>query len=224
MRSPGSAAQLLVEGTDPCHVFREFCRSWSLSEIEVRDFGGITQLRTYLDGLVRTPEFSNVTRLGIIRDAEESAESAFQSVHDSLQNAGLDAPDNTNEPSSGSPSVSVLILPDGNNPGNLESLIWRSINTGPEAPCIRDFLGCLKKIEGVNITRPDKARVHAYLAGKPQPNVSVGVAARKGYWDPQHPVFSGLRCFLITLNGAAGISGGPSDGPHNEVDSSGAAR
>ena len=113
MRSPASAAQLLVEGTDPYHVFREFCGSWSLSEIEVRDFGGITQLRTYLD---------------------------------------------------------------------------------------------------------------AYLAGKPQPNVSVGVAARKGYWDPQHPVFSGLRRFLITLNGAAGISGGPSDGPHNEVDSSGAAR
>ena len=216
MNSPASPAQLLVEGTDPYHTLREFCKSWSLSNIEVHNFGGISQLRPYLDGLVRTPGFPSVARLGIIRDAEESAESAFQSVHDSLQNVGLDAPHDADESSSGYPAVSVLILPDGNNPGNLESLLWRSINTDAEASCIRDYLGCLERIEGVTIRRPDKARVHAYLAGKAHPNVSVGVAARKGYWNPQHIAFSELRRFLTTLNGVPRV--------HNDADVSGAVQ
>ena len=85
-------------------------------------------------------------------------------------------------------------------------------------------LGCLEEIEGVTITRLDKARIHAYLAAKPSPNASVGVAARKGYWNPQHPVFSRLRRFLTTLNGSESRSSAPDAKPRYDTDTSGMAR
>ena len=209
MKSPASPAQLLVEGTDPYHVFRTFCKSWRLSGIEVRNFGGITELKGYLDGFVRTPGFSNVARVGIIRDAEKRADSAFLSVSGALKNAGLGVPERPGEPSNSFPSISVLILPDGASPGNLESLLWESVRSDPEAPCIRDFLECLGTIDGVTITRADKARVNAYLSGKPHPSVSVGVAARKGYWNSGHNAFSEVRSFLTNLN--SGISTSDTD-------------
>ena len=206
MQSPKAAAQLLVEGTDPYHVFRTFCKSWRLSDIEIRDFGGINELQSYLQGFVRTPTFRNVARIGIVRDAEKRADSAFQSVRGALRKAGLGVPNRPGEPSSAYPSISVMILPDGKTPGNLESLLWGSISTDPEAPCIRDFLECLGTIDGVTITRVDKARVNAYLSGKPHPSVSVGVAARKGYWNSEHGAFSEVRGFLTSLNDGIGAS------------------
>ena len=206
MKSPAAPAQLLVEGTDPYHVFRTFCKSWGLSGIEVRDFGGITELKGYLDGFVRTPGFPNVARIGVIRDAEKRADSAFHSVSGALKLAGLGVPNRLGEPSTSYPSISVMILPDGANPGNLESLLWGSVRSDPEAPCIQDFLECLASVDGVTITRMVKARVNAYLCAKPHPSVSVAVAARKGYWNSKHDAFSKLRRFLTNLNGGISTS------------------
>ena len=45
----------------------------------------------------------------------------------------------------------------------------------------------------------DKARVHAWLATRPEPHVSVGFAAQKGYWDLDHAAFAGVREFLKAL-------------------------
>lgn len=199
MESPASHAQLLVEGSDPYHVFRTFCKSWGLSGIEVRSFGGITELGRYLDGFVRTRGFPNVARIGIIRDAEECADSAFQSVSGALNRAGLGVPKRPGEQSASHPSISVMILPNGASPGNIESLLWESVRSDPAVRCIKDFLECLVTVAGATITRMDKARVNAYLSAKPHPGVSVGVAARKGYWDPNHDVFSKLRGFLTNL-------------------------
>ena len=52
---------------------------------------------------------------------------------------------------------------------------------------------------GDSIDRPDKARARAYLAMKPDQHVSVGVAARKGYWNFDHDAFDGVRGFLTSL-------------------------
>lgn len=38
--------------------------------------------------------------------------------------------------------------------------------------------------------------MHAYLATRDDPHVSVGVAARKGYWDLNHSALREVRSFL----------------------------
>ena len=50
---------------------------------------------------------------------------------------------------------------------------------------------------------PDKARAHAYLTTKPNPHFSVGVAAKNGYWNLNHSVFSTVRDFLQMIAASA---------------------
>ena len=76
---------LLVEGNDPRNFFEAFVRHLSIDNIQIQNFGGITQLRDFLEGLVGATGFRVVESIGIVRDAETSAESAFQSVQSSLK-------------------------------------------------------------------------------------------------------------------------------------------
>ena len=45
----------------------------------------------------------------------------------------------------------------------------------------------------------EKACAHVFIATKPQPHVSVGVAAKKGYLDLNHVQFADVRNFLREL-------------------------
>ena len=122
--------QLLVEGNDDRQFFSALIDHMSLSDIEVQDFGGVNQLRPYLRTFVDTDSFANnVVSLGIIRDAEPSAQSAFQSVQGSLRNAGLAVPDHPARRAGDSPAVSVFVLPPST--GELEARL-RSRAQDPE--------------------------------------------------------------------------------------------
>ncbi len=199
---------LLVEGKDACNFFDTFRERLELADVGVRDFGGVGQLRTYLPALVSASGFQNVRRLGIIRDAETSedpartAERAFQSMRSALDNAGLPAPARQaqfTDPDAGRPEVAVLILPGGDQEGMLETLLCKTFAGTAVDRCIVDFLRCVEE-SNEPVRRPDKARAHAYLATKPDPHVSVGVAARKGYWDLDHAALDSVRGFLALLN------------------------
>jgi hypothetical protein len=226
MESPAalkSSTQLLVEGINPKRIFSVLCKSWGLSDIDIHDFGNNENLRPYLETFTKTQGFRSVKRLGIIRDAETSADSALQSVRDSLRNAGLEYPSLRVETTSGSPSISVFLLPDTTSEGNLESLLWRTIKDTSEARCADEFLKCLD-LGSIAITRRDKARVQAYLASKHRPHGSVGVAAQRGQWDPKHDAFSEIRRFLTDLQGGTSASDTTENGPENESGVSGKPR
>jgi hypothetical protein len=46
---------------------------------------------------------------------------------------------------------------------------------------------------------PTVQQVHALLASRYKPTLSLGVAAEAGYWDFDHPAFSDIRSFLQRL-------------------------
>ena len=192
--------QLLVEGKDQLNFFEAFIRRVELqSHMQVRNFGGVNQLRSFLLALVDSPEFETVVSVGIVRDAEDCAESARQSVTDSLRNAGLPAPGDALGRDDG-PTVQILVLPGaGSEAGMLETLLCRSFADKPVNDCINGFLDCADALPDVDIRRPDKARAQAYLATRPEPHVSVGVAAQKGYWPLDHDAFVEVRKFLAGL-------------------------
>ena len=195
-----SAAQLLVEGNDQRNFFEAFTRHLSITNVQIQNFGGINQLRDFLEGFVGATGFrETVQSLGIVRDAETSAGRAFQSVQSALSNAALPMPDSPAERTDTNPAVTVLILPDANRQGMLETLLCESFADDPVEDCINDFFKCVESLPDVSIERSDKARAHAYLTTKPNPHFSVGVAAKNDYWDLNHSVFSTVRDFLQTI-------------------------
>ena len=194
-----SEIQLLVEGKDDRNFFEAFVTHLSVQRTQVHDFGGVSKLREFLAAFVDARNFGTVRSIGIVHDADESAQSAFESVQSALENAGLPAPRRAGQRFSGEPAVSVAILPDNERPGMLETLLCRTFAGAAEDKCIDDYLACVGALSDVNIRRRDKARAHAWLAVKPEPNVSVGVAAKKGYWNFDHDAFAYLRAFLTQL-------------------------
>ena len=191
-----SAIQLLVEGNDPRNFFEAFVEHLSLANIQIQNFGGMSELGGFLRALVNAPGFQTVQSLGIVRDAETSAGGAFQSVQSALRNAALSVPDSPAERTDTSPAVTVLILPGDNRQGMLETLLCESFADDPVEECIDDFFKCVESLPDVSIERADKARARAYLTTKPNPHFSVGVAAKNDYWDLDHSVFSTVRDFL----------------------------
>ena len=191
-----SAIQLLVEGNDPRNFFEAFIEHLSLANIQIQNFGGVNELRNFLDGLVGMTGFQTVQSIGIVRDAETSARGAFQSVQSSLRNAELSVPGRPAERTDISPAVAVLILPGDNREGMLETLLCESLADDPVNHCIDDFFECVESLQDVSIGSPDKARARVYLTTKSRPHLSVGVAAKSKYWDLDHMVFNPIRDFL----------------------------
>ena len=192
-----SQIQLLVEGNDQRNFFEAFIDHLSLEHIQIQNFGGVSELRDFLDGFVSATGFRQIVQsLGIVRDAETSAGSAFQSVQSSLRNAELPMPDSPAKRTGISPAVTVLILPGDNRSGMLETLLCESFADTAANHCIDDFFTCVENLPDVSIKNPDKARAQAYLTTKPDPHFSVGAAAKKDYWDLDHRVFGNVRDFL----------------------------
>ena len=195
-----SKIQLLVEGNDPRNFFEAFIRHLSLSNIEIQNFGGVNELRGFLRAFADSPRFYEVVEsIGIVRDAETSAAGAFQSVQSSLENAALPVPNRPERRTDTSPAVTVLILPGNNQQGMLETLLCESFAATPENDCINAFFECVDALPNASIKRPEKARAHAYLTTKSDPHLSVGVAAKRNYWNLDHPIFDRVRDFLKTL-------------------------
>lgn len=191
--------QLLVEGNDQRNFFEAFAAHLGLHDVQVRSFGGVDELRGFLAGFVQTTGFATVRGLGVVRDAETSAADALRSVRSALENAGLAPPPASGLFGGGAPKTGVLILPDGEGPGMLETLLCRTF-TGLEIDrCIESFFACVEALPETAIRTPDKARAFAFLATRPDPHHSVGVAAMRGDWDLDHAAFGPARAFLEAL-------------------------
>jgi hypothetical protein len=190
---------LVVEGTDARVFFDVLLEQMGLAgTVQTQDFGGVNELPLFLRTLPVTSGFSQVTSLGIVRDAEANARSAFQSVCGSLKKAGLSVPHQPRVAARGSPNVAVFVLPDCMNPGMLETLCLQSVEADPIMPCVAKYFECV----GANGSLPnniDKARLQALLASRSRPGLSLRDATKAGYWPWDSPAFDPLKEFLRAL-------------------------
>lgn len=190
---------LLVEGNDHCNFFEAFRNHLGISQMQIFNYGGVDELSDYLSTFAKSEGFAGVRRIGIARDAERSAQSAFQSVCSALEKVNLARPDAVGEVAPGDPAVSVLVLPD-DGAGMLETVLARSFADTRADGCIDRFFACIHP-DGRKMRRPDKARTTAFLATTQDPHVSVGVAAKKKVWEFEHEAFRTIREFLSRLGG-----------------------
>ncbi len=198
---------LVVEGRDEERFFDAALRDHlGLTDIQILPIGGKTNLTLNMRGLVNDAGFPTVQSLGVLRDADltapgataVSAAQAFQSVCGSLRHVGLPCPASHGQFAVGPPRVGIFIIPNGVDDGMLETLCLLSVETLPEFPCVDGYLRCLQG-HGVIPNNLHKARAHAWLASRLEPDKRVGEAAQAGYWPWDADAFRDLWSFVGAL-------------------------
>lgn len=198
---------LVVEGRDEEMFFTAALRDHlGLADVQIIPSHGKARLAQILPALVNDPHFSMVQGLGVVRNADltapgstdTSAARAFQSVCGSLGRAGLPCPAGHGQFAAGPPRVGVFIIPNGVDDGMLETLCLVSVSSLPEFPCVDGYFRCLQG-HGAVPNNLHKARAHAWLASRAEPDKRVGEAAQAGYWPWASDAFRDLWAFISSL-------------------------
>ncbi len=192
---------LLVEGIEDARFFDAFLRKGlGKAEVQVAKVDGKGNFRRFIsDTLVKADNFSSLRSLGVLRDADENPDRAFDSLQGALQDAGLPAPAQPWEPvESNGRTVSLGVLPGNGATGDLEQLCLQSIDNRNTLTCIENFIACMAQ-EDPPSRSPSKARLYSYLATRERPGLRVAEAAEAGIWNWEAAAFAQLRSFLKGL-------------------------
>ena len=193
---------LLVEGRGEVNLFRALIRDCLDDDprIQVIDAGGKDKfsrnLRAIQTAAMAVPALQSI---GVVRDADDDAGAAFDSVCDGIRSVNYEPPLNHGEFSNGMPAVGVFIVPDGTEPGAVETLCRRSRQGSATAACVDEYLKCLEERHASRSTNADKSFAHAYLAAMGEPLARVGEGALQGVWDFASPAFAPLAQFVRQL-------------------------
>ncbi|HLP91736.1 MAG TPA: DUF3226 domain-containing protein [Nostocaceae cyanobacterium] len=205
-----SKSKLLIgEGKDEVLFFNKLLEHLNINDIQVEPYNGTDKLGNYLRNLSLRPGYRELISLGVIRDADLSANNTFDSVCGMLKNAKLPVPRFPKQIVGENLKVSVLILPDypanesENNlePRMLETLCLDAIRTNSEMQCVENYFNFLADNVGIKCKPKDmaKARLQVWLASQERPDLRLGEAAQKGYFNWDSPAFDGLKEFLQSL-------------------------
>ena len=194
---------LLVEGKDEVGLFEALIERCVGDELEVQVIaaGGVNKFPKNIRAIgVAARSRATLCSIAVVRDADDDARGAFQSVCAHLRNAGYVPPLSHAEFSDAAPSVGVFIVPDGLGRGAMETLCRRSVEGTNAALCVDEYLDCLERHDAMRSRNADKSFAHAYLATMEDPVARVGEGARQGAWNLESPAFAALSCFLRDLS------------------------
>ena len=195
---------LLVEGRDESNLFdalKTHCLGDLAPMVQVVEAGGRTRFQSRILAILKDATKRGVAlrALGVVRDADTDGGAAWASVRDAVGKAGLQAPGRHGDFSDGPPDVGILIIPDAQGRGALETLCVRSLAETPAGDCVERYLTCLADSDVLASTNRDKSFAHAWLAGGPDPVARVGEGAKQGRWNFDHPAFASLVRFVERL-------------------------
>jgi hypothetical protein len=212
LSQPGSCAPithdalLVAEGRDTFGVCLAALRHLGLdNRIEVRNAGGVQDFPAYLLALSSVSGFDQVMSLGLVRDTETDPARAFAELCTALGKASLPVPAAVLQATgtAAKPSVTVMLLPDPQTPGMLETLLWRSLSGHSFVACIDDYLKCVQASTGGPVANEPKSRIRAFIAAQKDCQLLVGQAAHAGYFPWASQAFDQLKGFLRGLVPAA---------------------
>lgn len=204
-REISAPIQIAVEGKDTFAFIRSLSKQLGLSSAQLQDFGGVKDFSVFLPALLNTSGFRDQVRcLGIIRDAEDDAVAAFQSVCGVLRKAGLTIPKRPEEFTGGELKIGILILPDSTAPGSLETLCLQGVANDPAIECVSEYFSCLEKTLPILTNSPtkaklDKARLRVFLASRKRPHLPLGQAIDAGFIPYDSSAFAHIKSFLQAL-------------------------
>ena len=173
---------LLVEGQDDKHVVAHLCTQSGLaSNFDIVQKGGFPELSKSIPVELAV---SGRLALGVVVDANDNPEARWQAVSDRCKGRGIALPNHPDPEGvvvEGRPRVGVWLMPDNQNPGQLEDLVATMI---PAEDVVwhlaQEFVDRIPEPE-----RPSpaiKAQVHAWLAARAEAS-RMGSAIRTGHLD-----------------------------------------
>ncbi|WJQ00192.1 hypothetical protein QT234_16645 [Geobacillus stearothermophilus] len=193
---------LLVEGQDEVNFFEAMLRKANkLDQVEIIEVGGKDKFRTEFPAIVNMTGFSqHVQSIGIVRDADENYMAAFQSVANVVERNGYTPPRDPNTfNSDGDVKVGIFIMPGNSENGMLEDLCLRTQADHPVMQCVEAFFQCIASKEIDQPKNIAKAKSQVFLAAMPDIAKSVGLGAKKNYWNLDHDCLFELKQFLAEL-------------------------
>lgn len=194
-----TAKLLLVEGPDEYHFFTELVKKLDMPDLTIISYDGKDNFGNFVATLPKASGFRGVRSIGVVRDADEDANRAFQSVVDGLKLAGLPQPARVLLSSQSNPNVTVAVVPPGESRGALEEMCLHSVVEDPAISCVDEYVRCLQsRVPGLSAAL-GKVKLHAFLASRPSPDAKLGEATRYGYWPLEHIAFADIIAFVKGL-------------------------
>lgn len=199
---------IVVEGKDEKNFFDSLLRYLNINDFQIEEVGGKNQFKDKLPALKLRPGFfqadgsSLVTHLVVIRD--QNGDNALSSIKEILKKEGFTPPDNHGQFSKDHPKVGIFIMPGETVEGTmLEDLCLKTVEDHPAMDCINEFASCVSKLETTpkNISKSKTAvfKAQVFLAAQPESVDSVGLAAKKHYWNFDSPALDELKHFLKNI-------------------------
>lgn len=199
---------ILTEGADAYFFCIWAYQAFNTTGIQVLDFGGIKDLKKYLESLTLLSGFNNVETVVIVRDAETDSTAAVNSIMTALRNVKLPAPAKPCLFAGNAPKIAYVIFPgfvedeDGNKSlsnGTLEDLCLELVKEDEIFECINQYIQCLES-KRQDVRRLHKTKLHTYLAGKNDfVGLKIGEAARVGAWDWNHAKLEPFKQVIIGM-------------------------
>ncbi len=204
---------LLVEGNDEVYFFQAFLKHIGIADVQVIEIGGKDKFKSELPAFIVDPGFSEVKAFAVIRDADNDMDSAINSVSGVLERNDQPSPKKHAMFAADKRRKSgIFIIPGNADEGMLEGLCLKTVENHPVLECVSFYIECLEKKlepydpgekkESGKIYFPKnlaKAKAHSFLAGMHDFKSSVGIAAKKGYWNLDSPHLNDLKSFLEIL-------------------------
>jgi len=200
---------ILCEGKDAEQFLIHYLNNPALSfnpsfsgDIDVMDFGGNSELFSYLQLLRLAPDFNIVRSLCIIRDAESDANTAIKEIKRALEKTGFPVPESPYLWTGDLIKVGFVLFPTCDpNPrnGTLEDLCLSCLSESQSANILEEidsFLTLLEK-KGREFPRIFKTRLHTYLSTNDHyVSLKIGEAALAGAFNWNNTALNALRDFL----------------------------
>lgn len=194
---------LLVEGRDEEEFFAVLLKDVGLADVvQVMSIGGVDQMKSRLETFRLHPGFEMVESLGIIRDADQSLDSAVQSLHSLLNNIEFPSPSehNTFAGIGSDMKVGIFVMPGTNVEGTmLEDLCLKTVENEPLLPLIDQYFQSFQEHDIELPSNVAKAKVQVFLASQKKIVNSLGLGARKNYWNLDHNELDAIKEFLNNM-------------------------
>lgn len=197
-----STKLLLVEGNDDKRFFIAFLRKLAIDNVHIESYGGKDNLSRAIHALSKRPDFSQFTSIGVTRDADDKTGSiVFNSICAMLKKSQLSVPSNFGKFTKNllSPCFGIFVMPGENEKGELEDLVFKTLNDEKKLKdCVAEYVTCAKT-KGLKVRKPAKSHLYAWLSCQDSPALRLGEAADQGLFDFGHECLNGLSQFLKDL-------------------------
>ncbi len=189
---------LLVEGDDEVAVFTSLLQQTPFAQhFAVEAIRGKDRFAETVRALPNRTGYRELQVLGLVRDADESADSAEQALLNALASAGLPVPSASGQVAPGRPAAALLVVPGGGRQGYLEHLLLDSLADHADLACVDSFFRCC----GLDPLDYDlgKRRLRTWGCANSAKGRALADLLREGPIELAHRAFDPLRQFVLDL-------------------------